>query len=87
MNAVAARLEGLSSTNTSNEPILSLHNGRDVVLADSRATRGNRTFIQILGSGSENIRLRDNDFTAASAPVKLGPDVFAGRVTMEGKRL
>lgn len=68
-------LDNLGSHSGTKLPIIALHNTRDVWLRDSRAVSGNRTFIQVMGSGSRNIRLQDNETSAASTPLFIGPDV------------
>lgn len=78
-------LVGISSPSTSNEPIVSLHNCRNVLIRDSVAMQRNRTFVMVLGSGSENIELRDNDLSEASHPFLEGADVLPGIVKMDAK--
>ncbi len=83
MNSRHVELVNIASPSTSNEPIVSLHNCRDVLLRDTTAVRGNRTFVMVLGSGSEQIVLRNNDLSAASNPYLEGPDVLPGKVKVE----
>ncbi len=74
------RLSRVGSPSTSNEPIIALHNARNVVLRDTEARPRNRTFVLVLGSATDNIDITGNDLSAASPPYMIGPDVPAGRV-------
>ncbi|MCC5804701.1 MAG: hypothetical protein JJU00_00105 [Opitutales bacterium] len=72
------RLSKVSSPSTSNEPIIALHNCRNVILRDTEARPRNRTFVLVLGSATENIDITGNDLSAASPPYMIGPDVPPG---------
>ena len=73
-------LDNVGTRNSRREPVIALHNARQVWLHDSLAVRGNRTFVQVQGAASEGILISGNELSAATMPVILGPDVPPGSV-------
>lgn len=77
------RVRDFSSLNTSNEPIIALHNARKATVSDSAAIRGNRTFVLVQGSATEDVEIRNIDRSGTSAVFIVGPDVLPDRVIIE----
>ena len=76
-------LNNVTGATGGKEPALTLHNTRDLRLFNSRPRPGTDTFVQILGADTRNLRLFNNDYTAAKRGVFIGPDVPAERVVEE----
>ena len=74
------QLDNVGTRTSRREPVVALHNARNVWLHDSLAVRGNRTFVQVQGAASDAIIISSNELDAASTPVILGPDVPQGAV-------
>ncbi|MEX0332619.1 MAG: glycoside hydrolase family 28 protein [Puniceicoccaceae bacterium] len=68
-------LDNVGTRTSRREPVIALHNARNVWLHDSLAVRGNRTFVQVQGAASNGIIMSGNELSAATKSVILGPDV------------
>ncbi|HSH09340.1 MAG TPA: hypothetical protein VK995_03060, partial [Oceanipulchritudo sp.] len=77
-NSELIRLDNIASHASLREPVVALHNTRSVWLQNSRAYPGNRTFVQLQGGASRDIHISENELSASSTPVMIGPDVPAG---------
>ena len=71
-------LDNVGTHTAAREPVVVLNNVRDLWLHSSRALPGVRTFVQVQGSATQGLLISGNEFTAATTPVILGPDVPAG---------
>jgi hypothetical protein len=76
-------LDNVGTHNSMREPVIALHNAREVWLHDSRALPGNRTFVQVQGSATERIRISDCELSTATTPMITGPDVPPGSCIRE----
>jgi hypothetical protein len=76
-------LSNLAAHERGNEPIVTLTNLRDSWVRDCRALPGTRTFFQVMGTGTRNLRLVGNDLSTARVPLAILPGVPEGAVVSE----
>ncbi len=73
-------LDDVGTREKSNEPVIALHDCQDAWVRNSLAIKGNKTFVQVMGSSTKGIAVSGNNLNAASKAVAIGPDVPDGLV-------